>query len=69
MEVVWVQRVMPGCFCHSLGIAVSLLPPPAAVMAVPPQPHCIWPLVPHHAAVTCCRERFLNSPNPSGNEA
>lgn len=58
-----------GCFYHGLGIAMSLLHPPAAVMAFPTQPHCVWPSAPHHAAVTCHREHFLNRANHSLNEA
>ena len=58
-----------GCFCCGLGIATSLLHPPAAVMAFPTQPHCIWPSAPCHTTVTCHRERFLNRPNNSLNEA
>lgn len=58
-----------GCFYHGLGIAMSLLHPPAAVMAFPTQPHRVWPSAPHHAAVTCHREHFLNRANHSLNEA
>lgn len=57
-----------GCFYRGLGIAVSLLHPPAVVMATPTEPHCIQPSAPRHTAVTCHREHFLNRPNCSLNE-
>lgn len=57
-----------SCFYRGLGIAVSLLHPPALVMAIPTEPRCIQPSGPRHTAVTCHREHFLNRPNCSLNE-